>query len=177
MSKKNELLINAAKIIYEEGIQQLTIDYIAKRSSMTKGGVLYHFKNKAHLLLQMNKLAIRTFEEKVAHFESELSGCAIYTRAYALATLHFFKYPEKTLLPAVFISSLEDDASFQLWKDTSQTWQSNMERDSGDAEEKRTLQLICDGIWFAILYGTDDALNDEIERLVLQKCKSLEKEK
>jgi len=46
MNKKEELLINAAQIIYEEGIQKLTIDYLAKITNITKGGVLYHFEVK-----------------------------------------------------------------------------------------------------------------------------------
>lgn len=40
MTKKEELLINAAKNIYEEDIQRITIDYLAKVSNLTKGGVV-----------------------------------------------------------------------------------------------------------------------------------------
>lgn len=40
MTKKEELLTNAAKIIYEKGIQKLTIDYLAKVSNLTKDGVV-----------------------------------------------------------------------------------------------------------------------------------------
>src|SRR5690625_1077765 len=62
MSKKEQLLLNAAKIIFEEGIQKLTIDYLAERSNITKAGVFYHFDDKASLLLQMNEMAITHFE-------------------------------------------------------------------------------------------------------------------
>lgn len=174
MNKKEELLINAAKVIYDEGIQKLTIDYLAKISNITKGGVLYHFKNKGNLLLQMNEMAINKFEETINHYISQLSGASLFTRAYALATLHFFKNPETTLLPAVFISSLEDENSFELWKKTSDKWSREFQHDDGDQNENLKLKLICDGIWFAILYGSDDSLNEQTELLVLEYCHSLE---
>ena len=42
MNKKQELLQHAATIIQEEGMQKLTMDYLAKKANITKGGVLYH---------------------------------------------------------------------------------------------------------------------------------------
>lgn len=175
MDKKERLLINAAKIIYEEGIQKLTIDYLAKTSDITKGGVLYHFENKGNLLLQMNEMAIKKFEDTLNRYISNLSGTSLFTRAYAYATLYFLKNPETALLPAVFISSLEDEKSFELWEKTSENWEQKFQNDSGDSGENLKLQLICDGIWFSILYGSDDSLSKQIESLVLNYCDSLEK--
>lgn len=176
MNKKDELLTNAAKIIYEEGIQKLTMDYLAKRSNITKGGVLYHFENKGNLLLQMNEMAIKKFEDMLNHYISKLSGSALFTRAYAYATLDFLKNPETALLPAVFISSLEDDVSFNLWKKTSDNWEEKFQKDGGNSAENLKLRLMCDGIWFSILYGSNDSINEQIEILVLNHCHLLEKE-
>lgn len=173
LSKKEELLLNAAKIIYEEGIQQLTISYLAEKSNLTKGGILYHFSNKDNLLLQMNKMAINKFEKMIEHFKGQLTGKSLFTRAYAYATLEFFKHPEDALLPAVFISSLENDASFQLWKEVSKRWEHRFQNDSGNSQQNLTLRLLCDGIWFAILYGADEPFNDETKALVLKYCEQL----
>lgn len=175
MSKKAELLTNAAKIIYEEGMQQLTMDYLAKTSGMTKGGVLYHFDNKANLLYQMNEMAIDTFEKMIVDYEQSLTGSSTYTRAYALATLAFFKRPEDTLLPAVFISSLEDKDSFTLWEKTSKNWELQLANDTGNEEQNLQLKLIADGIWFAILYGANEGHVKEIEKVVRDYCSLLEK--
>lgn len=40
MKKKDQLLINAARIVNEEGIQKLTMSYLAEASEITKGGIL-----------------------------------------------------------------------------------------------------------------------------------------
>lgn len=175
MDKKEELLINAAKIVYEEGIQKLTMDYLAQKSDITKGGVLYHFENKGNLLLEMNKMAVNKFEQLLHHYLEKLTGTALFTRAYAYATVDYFKNPTTALLPAVFISSLEDETCYQLWEETSKEWDQSFQEDSGDAYNNLKLRLICDGIWFSILYATDDALDEKIETVVLKSCESLEK--
>ena len=176
MNKKDELLTNAARIINQEGIQKLTIDYLAKTSKITKGGVLYHFENKANLLLQMNEMVIQKFEDVWDHYKLQLSGASLITRAYALATLDFLKSPETALLPAVFISSLEDAESYKLWQKTSEIWEQRFQSDNGDEKDNLKLRLICDGIWFSILYVSDNALNKQMESLVLEYCHTLEKE-
>src|SRR5690625_214782 len=176
MSKREELLTNAAKIIYEEGIQKLTMDYLAQRSNITKGGVLYHFESKGNLLLQMNKMIIKNFEQTLKDYVAKLSGSAVFTRAYAYATLDFLKNPEEALLPSVYISSLEDKASFELWQKTSANWERKFREDCGDPDENLKLQLMCDGIWLSILYGADNSLDNQRETIVRNFCDALEKE-
>lgn len=175
LNKRLELLENAAKIICEEGIQKLTMDYLAKKSGITKGGVLYHFESKGNLLLEMNKMAIKKFEEKINYYKVNLTGNATFTRAYALATIHFLNNPETALLPAVFISALEDDSSFSLWSSTSDKWEASFDNDFGNAEKNLTLRLMCDGIWFSILHGAELSLHNQMENLIRKHCKIVEK--
>lgn len=176
MDKKEELLTNAAKIIYEEGIQKLTMDYLAKTSNITKGGVLYHFESKGKLLLQMNEMIIEKFENSLQYYMSQLTGPSLNTRAYAYATLDYLKNPDTALLPAVFISSLEDEESYKLWNKTSEKWEQIFQNDTGDRNKNLELQLICDGIWFSLMYSSNTSLNKQIETIVLDFCNSLEKE-
>lgn len=175
MNKKEELLIRAAQIIYEEGMHRLTFDYLARTSNITKGGILYHFKSKSQLLLQMNKMAVTKFEDILDYYISQLTGPSLFTRAYAYATLDFFKTPETALLPAVFISSLEDEKSFKIWESISKNWDYKFQNDSGSYNENLKLKLICDGVWFSILYATDDSFNYNIEKIILDFCHSLER--
>lgn len=175
MNKRDELLRNAAKIIYKEGIQKLTMAYLAKKSDITKGGVLYHFENKANLLLQMNKMAIRQYEEKIEKYISELSGSYVFTRAYAFSTLDFLRDEENLLLPAVFITAFEDAESQALWEETTGKWDQLFSHDKGDPDKILELRLICDGIWFSVMYNYSRSLKDRMEQLVLQYCHSMEK--
>lgn len=174
MNKKEELLMNTAKIIYEEGIQKLTMAYLAQVSGITKGGVLYHFESKRNLLLQMNEMAIKKFEDRLEYHLMQLSGDSLFTRAYAFSTLDFLQDPASALLPAVFISSLEDQASYKLWEETSLKWEAKFKNDSGDTQKNLELRLMCDGIWFSIMYTPNNSLNKQMAEVVLNYCQSLE---
>jgi len=176
LSKKQELLTNAAKIINEEGIQKFTMDYLAKKSGITKGGVLYHFDSKNKLLLEMNEMVIQIYEENIEHYRSQLSGSYLFTRAYALSTIYFLNNNENNLLPAVFISSHEDQKSQQLWQSVLAKWDQAFDHDQGDPDKILELRMICDGIWFSIMYNYENNLKDRMEQIVQQFCHSMEKE-
>lgn len=176
MNKKEELLTNAAKIINEEGIQKFTMDYLAKKSGITKGGVLYHFESKEKLLLEMNKMVIEIYEENIAYYQAQLSGSYLFTRAYALSTLYFLNNTENILLPAVFISSHEDKQSQRLWQSVIDKWDRAFDQDQGDSDKILELRMICDGIWFSIMYNYENNLKSRMEQIVQQYCNAMEKE-
>src|SRR5690625_3745102 len=175
MSRKEELLFSAAKIIYEEGIQQLTIDYLAEKSSITKGCVLYHFDNKENLLVKMNEMIIDLFERQIDMHIAQLNGIARYTRAYAYATLDYVRAPETALLPAVLMTSLEIDACNELWRRASNKWDTFVAQDSGNKEQNIQLKFLCDGIWFSLMYNTDSRLNKYMEQVIKNMCNEVER--
>lgn len=176
LSKKEELLTNVAKIINEEGIQKLTMQYLAEKSGITKGGVLYHFDSKEILLLNMNKMVIEQFEGKINKYKSKLSGAYQFTRAYALATIDYLDDTENVLLPSVFISSLEDGKSKELWESVSEHWIKLFDQDKGNPDKILELRLICDGIWFSIMYSYVDIFKERMEKIVLHYCDLMERD-
>src|SRR5699024_6446060 len=97
MTKKDEILIKAARIVNDEGIQKLTMSYLAEKAELTKGGVLYHFDSKEDILLNMNKKVIQEFDDRIDTHIRKLSGPYRYSRAYALATLDYINDSENIL--------------------------------------------------------------------------------
>ncbi|MDG0842915.1 TetR/AcrR family transcriptional regulator [Staphylococcus equorum] len=177
INKKQELLSLAAKIIQEDGMHKLTMDYLAKKANITKGGVLYHFNNKETLIKKMNEMVIEEFETAIEYHISMLSGSYKFTRAYALATLDCLRESNNTQLTAVLISSREDKNSLKLWKDVTQTWQERFALDEGNPDEILKLRLISDGLWFSIMYEyLDMEQMQQMERIVFEICNSLNQE-
>lgn len=173
MSKKEDLLLNTARIIYEEGIQKLTIDLVAKQSGMTKGGVLYHFENKDALLMKMNEFVIEQFDAILEKHLATLSGKYRYTRAYGLATLEYVR-EHKILLPAVFITSFENEQCANLWEKTLHNLEKLFEEDDGNAEEILSFRLLCDGIWFSLMYREQHHVAEKAENLLVKKIQAME---
>ena len=51
--KKKSILIAAADIVKEEGVAKLTLEAVAKKAGLSKGGLLYHYSNKEALIKGM----------------------------------------------------------------------------------------------------------------------------
>ena len=177
MNKKQELLQHAATIIQEEGMQKLTMDYLAKKANITKGGVLYHFNNKETLIHKMNEMAIADFEQSLEYHSAKLSGNYVFTRAYALATLDYLRQSSNAQLTAVLISSQEDKNSLRLWQKVMRQWTARFAQDQGDPDEILKLRLISDGLWYVIMYEeTDTTQRAHMERVIVNMLNSLAQE-
>lgn len=46
IDRRTQMLEAAIQIVNEQGTDSLTLDAVAKRAEVSKGGLLYHFKNK-----------------------------------------------------------------------------------------------------------------------------------
>jgi AcrR family transcriptional regulator len=71
-SSRDRILDVAAQIASEEGASQLTIDAVAKRAGISKGGVMYHFRSKDELLSalvdRVTQTALTRMSESAALF-------------------------------------------------------------------------------------------------------------
>ncbi|SWD32702.1 transcriptional regulator [Klebsiella pneumoniae] len=52
-NKKKNILIAASEIVKEEGVVKLTLEAVAQRAGVSKGGLLYHFPSKEALIKGM----------------------------------------------------------------------------------------------------------------------------
>ncbi|RYG71637.1 TetR/AcrR family transcriptional regulator [bacterium] len=64
-SKKAILAETAGLIVTEQGAQELTLDAVAKRANVSKGGVLYHFPTKDALVEGMLEHLMGQCDEQV----------------------------------------------------------------------------------------------------------------
>lgn len=59
------LLQAANRIVLEEGVARLTLEAVAKRAGVSKGGLLYHFPNKENLIKGLIDYLNEQFDEQV----------------------------------------------------------------------------------------------------------------
>src|SRR5699024_244509 len=169
-------LIKAARIVNDEGIQKLTMSYLAENAELTKGGVLYHLDSKEDILLNMNKKVIQERDDSIDKHIRKLSGPYRYSRSYDLATHDYLNDSENILFPAVYISSHEDSSSKALWKETYNLWDQSFRNDQGDEDKIFELRMICDGIWFTLTYKIGAFYKDKMERIINNYIQTLEAE-
>jgi len=92
MSKKlskeiriESILTAAVEEFLEKGYEGASVDAIAKRAGVSKGGLYYHFTNKEVVLMEANrKLSepIMDVIEKTYQNESAINGLKVYVKEY-----------------------------------------------------------------------------------------------
>ena len=65
-SARERLLDAAERLVIESGASHVTLDAVAKRAGLSKGGLLYHFPTKEALLQSMLKRHMSEVDERVA---------------------------------------------------------------------------------------------------------------
>uniref|UniRef100_A9AAS5 Transcriptional regulator, TetR family n=1 Tax=Methanococcus maripaludis (strain C6 / ATCC BAA-1332) TaxID=444158 RepID=A9AAS5_METM6 len=73
MSTKEKIVQNAAKLFLTKGYNQTSLNEIAEKSGITKGGIYHHFKDKNELFVEMAEAFKSKFMTLVSKMEQESS--------------------------------------------------------------------------------------------------------
>lgn len=95
---KKHMLECAEKIILEEGIEALSMDNVGKKSGMSKGAVMHHFKTKRDLMAALIEAYAEHLDEHLKAAEAMFEGA-----------------PDETLIPGYIRWFQEFDADNKGW--------------------------------------------------------------
>lgn len=73
-SSREAILDAAEAVVAEQGAARLTLDAVAERAGVSKGGLIYNFPSKEALLEAMVSRLLEEFEEQRAAVSARLSG-------------------------------------------------------------------------------------------------------
>jgi AcrR family transcriptional regulator len=153
LSKRNLILNAASNIVRNEGVAQLTLEAVAIKAGVSKGGLLYHFSNKEALIRGLvDELTYNYVEDIQERVNADNSQNGKWSRAYVEAT---FKELEdglnmsSGLLAAIFTNP----ELLQKLQNQYVTWQKNIENEQTDSVGPTIARLAADGLWFAEIFG------------------------
>lgn len=161
---RSRLLRVATEVIVSEGYESLTLDKVAKRAGVSKGGLQYHFSSKAVLLRgvceSLKELFEPMFNEALAQ-EPESPKQA--TRAYIRVC---FAEIDPLCTKAMFVLTL---ALPEFAREQGEWMQKLIDQDTARAPDLVQMLLLCrfaaDGLWVA---ETSGVLHfDEVARSAL----------
>lgn len=165
---KKIILAAARKIAVKDGVARLTIEAVAKKAGVSKGGVLYHYPSKKKLIMAL-------MDQYVAHLNEELETALEQNRdkPYALvyAFMDWFKRrdgiaPENRDWGAAIFTVQSFDMSLM---EPLHQWYRNLFqriRDSVGDQAKTTLGVIAlEGFFMLSLYNVDYSTPEEREKV------------
>ena len=151
-STREALLRAASEVVRAEGVSSLSLEAVARRAGVSKGGLLYHFPTKDTLLTAMVTDLLERFE---ADLEQKLQQDAQpapgrWLRAFVRATFAT-PQPDFDLTAGVLAAAAADPLMLAPFRGAFKRWQEHAENDGLDPAHATLIRLAADGLWFADL--------------------------
>ncbi|MBA1353869.1 TetR family transcriptional regulator [Staphylococcus cohnii] len=171
VSKRIQLLEAAAAIVNEQGSEYLTLDAVAKKAGVSKGGLLYHFKNKFALIQGLVDHADELYRNNVnEHVKNESQEVGKLLRAFIEATREHRSENASITSGMLAAQGINSNLLLPL-QDTYKDWQDKIENDGIDKVDATIIRLAVDGLWLSEIFGLD-ALDETMRAKVLERLTS-----
>ncbi|TDD15240.1 TetR/AcrR family transcriptional regulator [Nonomuraea diastatica] len=151
-SSKERLLDAAAEVLLSEGAESLTLEAVARRAGVSKGGLFYHFPTKQALVAAMVERLTDAFDAALAQAGSRPGD---FLRAYVEATIpeRHTSAPADRVTAALLAAVLVDPAGLEPLRERFATWQARLADDGIDPAAATAVRLAVDGWWAVRLLG------------------------
>lgn len=165
-----ELLLNAAgSIVLEAGVAALTLDAVARRAQVSKGGLLYHFKSKEALIAGMLNRLIEAFEDRLAAHLAAQGGeqePGAWLRAYVAA--NFSSTPTGPSVSTGLLAAVATSPELQRQlRQQFDAWHQRTLADRLDPALATVVRLAADGLFMSEalqLAPLDEPLRGQVAR-------------
>lgn len=166
--KRLHILTHAKQLIYESGFEALTLEAVAKKAAISKGGLLYHFPNKELLI---KGLASYIFEAFVQRFyelgESDPNHIGKWTRALIESTREDLHQNAELNIGLIATSILEPEVS----KNISVGYKSILKKLQEDGLPPVTVDMIrlaIDGLYYTQILQVAPLEKEKVNEVIQQ---------
>lgn len=148
---RRRLLQSARRLALEQGAAHLTLDLVAARAGVSKGGILYHFGTKKALLEGLVAGFLDDFDQAV---ERELeAGAASWLSAYIRASFPQKRAAQLRETSTLFAILALEPELLELARDRFFAWQEKARRDAPDPIAASLVRAAIDGLWYNEMFG------------------------
>ncbi|MBI5974869.1 TetR/AcrR family transcriptional regulator [Staphylococcus canis] len=171
-SKKEEILLAAATIVNEQGADYLTLDAVAEKAGVSKGGLLYHVKSKAGLIEDLVRYANDLYQDNVNQNleETETESQTQWLNAFIEATREH-RTGNAPITSAMLAAQGMNKQLLSPLIETYQDWQSKIETGELDKVDATIIRLAIDGLWLSEIFGMS-AIDESMREDVLNRLKT-----
>lgn len=183
---RQEILAAANVLVLHEGVAHLTLEAVAKRAGVSKGGLLYHFPSKEDLIKglieQLNarfdgeverQLALEQAGKNNEQEKGEENRVGSWLRAYVRATFagntleNYWPGSSAAILSAI----ATNPQLLEPFRESFAGYQCLAEQDGLDPALATIVRLAADGLWLAELFELappGGELREQVEQRLLE---------
>jgi AcrR family transcriptional regulator len=163
---KDAILSAAEQVVIERGFQALTLDEVAARASVSKGGLLHHFPSKSELICGLGQQVITLYNQEIERFlREDPKGPGAYTRAFLRANLAHVKIEESCQVCMLIAAETRNLPKLrELFRQDDVMRQKRFETDGLDPILASVIRYAVEGIASTVMWGI--TLPPNLEELV-----------
>ncbi len=152
---RRNVLEAAAELVASKGAAKLTLDAVAERVGLSKGGILHHFATKDSLIAAMVEDLVSEFERDLSRAIAGESGPGSFARAFLRACLDRDGTLTRTLrLGAGIVAAVAVNSQLLApLRRRYEEWQRRLEDDGIDPAIAELVRSAADGVWFTQVLG------------------------
>ena len=151
---RQRLIETALYVLSKGGVHGLTLDGVAQKAAISKGGLLHHFRTKDELIEALLHHLFGDFTRRVeAHAEAEGNRPGRWLRAYVRATFEEDALPLE--LATMLLTAVTDHPKLlDLIREDAAFWQQRLLGDGVPAARATVVRQAADAYWVDRLIGT-----------------------
>ncbi|WP_106397937.1 TetR/AcrR family transcriptional regulator [Actinocorallia populi] len=150
--KRDALLDAAESVLLEHGTQALTLNAVAERAGVSKGGLLYHFPTKEALVTALVDRVIAEFDALVEQYDQ-----GSFTRAFVEATFAIIAAPEgersERRWAAITAAAATPELAAPL-RAAMDRWHRRDDAEDADPLTAMVVRLAAEGLWEVVAHGS-----------------------
>lgn len=161
LQTRENILRAASQVTLEDGVGRLTLESVAERAGISKGGLLYHFSTKEALVEGMIEHFLNRFD---ARLEEKLKQNSTWLEAYINTSLEGDDLEDQmsvSLLAAVVLNP----HLLNPLRERYHQWQQKLYAHHQSIEIPLAIRLILDGLWISNLLNLAPPSREEVEQL------------
>jgi AcrR family transcriptional regulator len=170
MESPRQRVLNAtAELAEQSGVMAITLEAVAERAGVSKGGLLHYFPTKAALLAGMvGEIVTRYYDEVAA--EAAAGPSSGIAEAYVVTSAKTAAAAERWI--AVLTASLLEPALLGVLRERAgRSWEDGVTT-AGDPVAAAVAWLAADGLWLSDMLGLYD-LTPELRAGVVERLTGL----
>ncbi|MFB2597290.1 TetR/AcrR family transcriptional regulator [Herbiconiux sp. P17] len=168
-NNKTRVLDAAIRVVERDGLRGLTLEAAAEEAGLTRGGITYHFRDKAALELALHEHLAALWEEQLEGLAGKPAAEATPDEriaAYALAS-----QGASSAEMALLLEGSKNPQYAALWNAIQHRWTPTAAEAATDpaAFDRFVLRLAADGLWAYDAINTDDippALREQLAKRI-----------
>lgn len=168
-SKRVQILEAAAQIVFERGVDALTLDAVGKQAGVSKGGLLYHFKTKDGLIEALVHYANQLYQHNVQKALEPTLSQGQYLNALIEATREH-RAENAPITSGLLAAHGTNKDHLAPLKDTYAHWQHTIVNEGVDPVDATIIRLAVDGLWLSEIFEFS-AIDEEMREVVLNRLK------